>query len=223
MLANLSSQQKLSQDFSDIIKLIQRKNRMVEIGQFAAVFLQSHIRKLLAKLRVYRLLLQRFEYVPSTRKKKEFFVDTLKRHKWTRLPHLLKNEPPGSPRTINRRLVARDRKGELRMERFMKIMSEKYNLEEDLFDQEDQHIAHLRQFVIFRDVVAVAMRRLAAKEPAALEDRSDGAAPLIHRGFRAVRMSMTAPVMSPRQLGILMVRRSGLLFLLVLMMHRMAR
>ena len=102
MLANISPLHRKINGFADIVKLLQRKNRMVEVGYFAAVFLQSRIRKLLAKLRVRRIMLRRFEFVPATKKKAQFFIDTKRSHKWTRLPYFLKNEPPGSPRTINR-------------------------------------------------------------------------------------------------------------------------
>ena len=93
-------------DFDEIVKILERRNRIQEVGHFAAIYLQSRIRKYLAKRLVRRLILQRFEYVPATRRKEAFYVDNYWMRKWNRTPRYLQNEAPATPRTVGRRLAA---------------------------------------------------------------------------------------------------------------------
>jgi hypothetical protein len=93
-----------------------------------------------------------------------------------------------------------DKKREQRMDRFLSILQKKYDSDVDLLDQEDLHIARLRQFVIFRDILSVVMRKMCTKNSSSLSTSHH-----ISKGYRIVRMSLTAPVASPRQLGISMV------------------
>lgn len=90
------------------------------------------------------------------------------------------------------------------MNKFTKVAYENFNLEEDMFVQEEKYLANLRQFVIFRDIAAIVMKKLAAAAMSSINY-----VPLpgqIQNGYRQVRVSLTAPTMSPRQLGISMVR-----------------
>eukprot|EP01034_Spumella_vulgaris_P024589 gene24589-30955_t len=103
-------------------------------------------------------MLKRFELVPPTRTKPAFYVDNLKSHKWTRVPGLLRNEPPGSPRTMDRRIAAETKKKDMRMKRFQVALN-KCNTH-DIFAREFNSVKLLKQFVIFRDLVALAMYRL---------------------------------------------------------------
>lgn len=99
-------------DYREAYRLLQRKKRVKEVGNFAALFLQSRIRKVITKRKLRKLLLQRFEYVPPTRKKDAFFVDTKKNRKWQSLPAIMHDEAPGTPRTISRRMNMEQRKAE---------------------------------------------------------------------------------------------------------------
>ena len=90
------------------------------------------------------------------------------------------------------------------MEKFAKVAYENFNLEEDMFVQEEKYLANLRQFVIFRDIASIVMKKLAA---AAMSSKTYVPLPgQIQNGYRQVRVSLTAPTMSPRQFGITMVK-----------------
>ena len=82
----------------------------ININNKNTLIIIIRIRSFLAKLRVKKMMLFRFEYVSATKRKGEYFVDTQKQHKWERYPHITGNEAPASPRTITRRLAAVDRR-----------------------------------------------------------------------------------------------------------------
>ena len=104
-----------------------------------------------------------------------------------------------------RRLAAIDKKRDSRMDKFIKVAHTKFNVDEDMFEQEEKYIANLRQFVVFRDIASIVMKKLAA---AAMDSATYVPLPgQIQNGYRQVRVSLTAPTMSPRQLGISMVSR----------------
>ena len=98
-----------------------------------------------------------------------------------------------------------DKKRDSRLDKFIKVAYTKFNVEEDMFEQEEKHIANLRQFVVFRDIASIIMKKFAV---AAMGSATYVPIPgHIQNGYRQVRVSLTAPTMSPRQLGIAMVRR----------------
>ncbi len=207
-------------DFSEIIKILSRKNRMKEVGYFAIIFLQSRIRKYLAKRRVRHILLRRFEQVPSTRRKAEFYVDNLRLHKWTRLPHLLKHESPASPRTIERRIAADTKKSEIRMQTFQLAWNRCDS--DDLLNREHLMVRLQKQFALFRDLCALAMFRLHKHSSANhMHSFSNSYASLVSSvgtqhsqgedsfgalssKFHPVWVSMSAPASPARQLGLAM-------------------
>ena len=91
--------------FDEMIKVLQRRNRIYEVGHFAAIFIQSHVRRFIAQKRMRKYLLLRFEYVTATNRKAEFFFDREKQRQLGRYPKFLtnRNERPATPRTISRR------------------------------------------------------------------------------------------------------------------------
>lgn len=91
--------------FDDMIKILQRRNRIYEVGHFAAVFIQSHVRRYIVQRRMRKYLLLRFEYVNATQRKNEFYFDREKQRQLGKYPKFLinRNERPATPRTIFRR------------------------------------------------------------------------------------------------------------------------
>lgn len=165
-------------NFNFYFKKIFYLRKLAIFGNFAAIFIQSHVRKLLAKLRVRKLVLLRFEYINdlstfdsyrdfyikkslipvandsnydtvNTKQYIEptvslidthsqgndkyfFFYDTKTKKRWERYPLILKNEAPGTPRTINRRLqheeVVKSSKLKFFNEKILKEFNENINL-----------------------------------------------------------------------------------------------
>ena len=209
----------------EIMKLIQRRQRIKEVGEAAAIFLQSVIRKYICMLNTRRKLLRRFTYVPPTKKKQEFFVDEEKLQKWTRYPHLVSKERPATPKTIQRRLEAEERSRKSRAKRWSVALSRTINhkfVEKvddfDLFPLDTAMLTVLRQFVIFRDVVALAMHKLTAariekqiedklkqekKAKVKSEDIKD--VDYYNNGLDPVWFSISSPSSGARELGISMV------------------
>lgn len=146
-------------DFEEVVKVLERRNRIQEVGHFAAIFLQSRIRKYLAKRYVRRLVLQRFEYVPATRRKEAFYIDNFWKRKWMRTPRMLIQVQPATPRTMSRRIAADDRLREARFECYKKAVKKQYNAEvvEDVWAQEETTVRFLKQLCVLRDLVRIAM------------------------------------------------------------------
>jgi hypothetical protein len=149
-------------DFKELVRILERRNRIHEVGHFAAVFLQSRIRKYLAKRYVRRVALRRFEYVPATRRKEAFFVDSKWNRKWNRTPKLLMDETPATPRTVERRLAADDRVRTARFEVYTKAVKREFRnrSEEDIWEHEEATVRFLRQLSVMRDLVRIAMTNL---------------------------------------------------------------
>lgn len=172
-------------DFDEVVKVLERRNRITEVGHFAAIFLQSRIRKYLAKRYVRRMMLQRFEYVPATRWKEAFYIDTYWSRKKERTPRFLRNELPATPRTIGRRLAADERHRNARYEAFKKDVIKRYQALEgaDVWAKEETTVRFLKQMGVLRDLVRIAMlnitkmrlQRDAAAEKLAQEARQAAA------------------------------------------------
>ena len=172
-------------DFDEVVKVLERRNRIQEVGHFAAIFLQARIRKYLAKRYVRRMVLQRFEYVPATRRKPAFYIDTYWSRKRDYTPRFLLQETPATPRTIGRRLAADERQRNARYDAFKKDVIKRYRAIEgaDVWAQEETTVRFLKQMGILRDLVRVAMlnitkmrvQREAAAERLVLEARRNAA------------------------------------------------
>ncbi|RYG99067.1 hypothetical protein EON65_50690 [archaeon] len=191
-------------EFETLIKLLERKNRIRDIGYLAALYLQARIRKYLTKRKVRLMLLQRFEYVPATKYKGEFFVDTMKLKKMNRYPRLLRDERPGSPRTIQRRLLFEVREREKRRQQLHTLAS-KHGAgtsgedmhhtsmllanSENIFDKENKLITFLKELLVVRDVVSVTMGALKLRQHLGSHDEF------------SVWFCLSAPSISTRQLG----------------------
>ena len=147
-------------DFDEVIKVLNRRNRIQEVGHFAAIYLQTRIRKYLAQRYVRRIMLERFEYVPATRRKEAFYVDNYWMRKWNRTPKYLQNENPATPRTLSRRIAADERIRTTRFESYTKAVAKQYRSIEDVWAQEETTVQFLKQLGILRDLVRIAMLTL---------------------------------------------------------------
>lgn len=191
--------------FENLTKLLERKNRIRDVGYLAALYLQSRIRKYLTKRRVRLTLLQRFEYVPATKYKGEFFVDTVKLKKMNRYPRLLRDERPGTPRTIQRRLQFEVREREKRRQQLHSLASKQGSAgavddnqqiintllenSENVFDREEKLISFLKELLVVRDVVSVSISALKLRQHLGSHDSFP------------VWFALSAPGISSRQLG----------------------
>jgi len=98
--------------------LLALRNRISEVGHFAALYLQTRIRKYCCKRRLRRYLLRRFEFTPAEGFRGDSYFDSARGKRLYRPPVLLKNERSNTPRTIQRRLNAEEKKRKLRYERY---------------------------------------------------------------------------------------------------------
>lgn len=142
-------------DFSELSKLLDRRKRMKQIGHFAATFLQTRIRKLCAYKATRRMILSRFELVPASRTRAEFYLDQITNKRWPKLPQMLRNERPGSPRTFKRRV---DYELEQRKKRFIVYESYAKKVRNDLFEMEEKKSRQLKQLIVLKDVILTAMK-----------------------------------------------------------------
>lgn len=173
--------------FDDMFRMLERRNRMYEVGHFAAVFLQSRIRKFLTKCSIRRMLLRRFEMVPPTKRQDMYFYDQVKQRKWNQYPHLIADEAPGTPRTIERRLTYENRFREDRMKRYYDSLtalrsknndSSTQRVPETYIQREEKAIGLFKHLIVLRDLVAVHMQRL-------MSDRLRALSPPTKRGAAA--------------------------------------
>jgi hypothetical protein len=80
-------------DYEDMLRVLQRRNRVYEVGHFAAMLIQRQLRRFLALRRVRKYLLCRFEYTPPTKFKKESYYDSVRLKIVDRYPTLLRRMP----------------------------------------------------------------------------------------------------------------------------------
>lgn len=103
---------------TEMRNLLALRNRISEVGNFAAVYLQTRIRKHCCKRRMRRYLLRRFEFTPGEGFRSDSFFDSARGRRIYKTPVLLKNERANTPRTIQRRLNAEEKKRKLRLEHY---------------------------------------------------------------------------------------------------------
>jgi hypothetical protein len=80
-------------DFDDLIKVLQRRNRIFEVGYFAVLMIQRQVRRYLTLQRVRTYLLTRFEYIPPTKTKRATYYDRERLRRCDRYPRLLLSMP----------------------------------------------------------------------------------------------------------------------------------
>lgn len=105
-------------DFTRMIRIIERRIRINDVGHIAATYIQARVRRYITQIKVRHMLLMRFEYIPESKIRGEIFYDSLKQRKWQRFPHLLANDRPATPRTIRRRINYENQIKDKRLEAF---------------------------------------------------------------------------------------------------------
>lgn len=171
--ALLSSDEAVSTE--GLVHILRRRKNIMEVGQYAATFLQCRIRKFLCRQRVRRFLLKRFEFVPAERYRGEFYIDKHTSRKWMRQPQMLHGERPGTPRAITRRLAAQDKKysdRELSMMQLGRKLGTVLSLKAIpagakpaqtrslIWQRESERVTQLLQLLVLSDVLLIAMHML---------------------------------------------------------------
>lgn len=148
-----------NEHLSRLLKLLQRRKRIIEIGIYAATMIQKTVRSYCCRRRLIRFALKRFELVYS--KKGDYYNDKLRGRTLRRRPHILKFERPGSPRTILRRLTAIETKQKY-CQKVMDEIKEKnvFADGENIWSVEAKYIKQLRQLLLLRDVLAMAFENI---------------------------------------------------------------
>jgi hypothetical protein len=106
-------------NFTNLNRQLERRLRIQEIGEHASVYLQARIRKLIACKRLRRDVLRRLEYIPASRTRGAFFLDSETNHPWYRWPRMCSNDRPASPSTMSRRLNAEQRRRDARFAQYL--------------------------------------------------------------------------------------------------------
>lgn len=156
-------------DFDEMMKILRRNQRVNEVGHMAATFLQSHVRRYLAKQRVRSMVLKRFEFIPPTKySSQEFYYDTTRLRKWNHKPRLIKDERPGTPSTIQRRLNHEMKVKQKKFENYQALLkTDGAHFEKNPFhalsflEKDVRIIRYMKQLVVVYDLLAVSMNHLA--------------------------------------------------------------
>ena len=151
-------------DMDDIRAVLTRRRRVQEVGDYAAVFIQSRIRKMVDRRMVRRKLMIRFEKVLSVDGETEIIVDNYKSQQVVDdVPRMIKDVNMKSPRTMGRRFQSIARKREERSTKFERYMN-KWLAQKgsptkflDFDAMEYAKIQHLKNIVAFRDTVMLCM------------------------------------------------------------------
>ena len=148
-------------DKKEMQNLLNYRERIATVGNYAAIFLQSRIRKYLCWRRVRKYMLQRFEFAPSNRTvPMDSFFDSTNGRRLYATPCLLKNERASSPRTIQRRLAAEEVKRRARFKTYVESLPKSNLIDgttKDHFLEKLKLICYFRQIIVFKDVVMNAM------------------------------------------------------------------
>ena len=157
-----ASQENNSMDPTSVSKILSRRRRILEVGNFAATFLQARIRKWCSQRRTRHILLRRFELVNPTNNRTSFFVDQKMGRKCNQLPMIIQTERPNTPRTINRRITGIERVQNERVRKFRAYMK-RFIVEghyKNLWAAEEQAMQRTRNFVVLLDLVTAAFASL---------------------------------------------------------------
>jgi len=200
-------------DFLELGKLLARRNRMREVGLDAVVFLQSRIRTFLSKCKVRRMLLRRIEFVEAGRTRPSYWYDKKKLRKLNRPPSLLLRlqdsvlTQPVTPRTVERRLAAEQRRADKRLALYNKSMSAAnatidgvaaVQPERNIMEREDLNLQLLTELSVLRDLIHVAMTSI-ARSIRAGQDSKEQVEEVVSTH---VWVSVSAPAPSCRSIGL---------------------
>ena len=179
-------------------KILLRRQRLLEIGYFAIVFLQSRIRKLIAKRRVRKMLMLRFQKV-EPKNKEMYYYDSKLGRRLQMLPRMIRNERPGSPTTIERRIRGEDKKKDDRLNRF----NSSFKTSVDFFAVEEELVERSKNLYVLKDILTSTMLALTDASRAGKQDIFDADGnPIASGKYEPVVLCLTGPAPSMRELGL---------------------
>ncbi len=179
-------------------KLLLRRQRLLEVGYFAIVFLQSRIRKFIAKRKVRKMLMLRFQKV-EPKNKEMYYYDSKLGRRLQMLPRMIRNERPGSPTTIERRIRGEDKKKDDRLNRFNSLFKSSV----DFFAIEEELIERSKNLYILKDMLTSTMLALTEAKRAGRQDMFDADGnPIVVGKYESVVLCLTGPAPSMRELGL---------------------
>jgi len=146
-------------DFGLLKRLLALRARIVEIGNYAATFIQCRVRKFLLRRRVRRFMVTRFTWDPATRMRPhDTYVDTQTGKRYQQKPILLRNERPASPRAIQRRLNSEAKKTQEKDFKYKAAMAKiKKDGQLNIYGIYEKQLTDLRQLTIMEDTIEVAI------------------------------------------------------------------
>jgi hypothetical protein len=162
-----SCSQDLGEIFQDLNENLLKRNRIMEVGNYAATFLQCRIRGFCCRKRITTFLLRRFEYHEESARRGAYFLDKNTGNRFYSTPYLISHEKPGSPRTIQRRITFQNKIREKRMEKYQQVCRSDTQRHEGggggQWASTEKRIVLGRQLVILRDLLFALLKELSQK------------------------------------------------------------
>lgn len=217
-------------NFDHLVLIIKRRNRMLLLGNFAAIFIQKHIRRYIATRRVRKIMLSRIEFVPATKTKPEYYYDTKKLRRWNHKPKILGNEGMSTPRTIQRRMNFEFQQRENQLSKYLTWLEDQYasqnlstnpnvdtlttsiNHEEVSLDDKIRNILKYQNFITKEETLINYLKRLVlVRDLIAIQMFRIAIIPhkvntkpieILPSGLSSIWISLSAPAMPYRSLGL---------------------
>jgi hypothetical protein len=156
----------LNEILENLTKNLMKRNRILEVGQYAATFIQCRIRGLCCRKRITSFLLRRFEYHEESVRRGAYFLDKQNGNRFYSTPYLISHERPGSPRTIQRRITFQNKIRDKRMEKYQELCRDvEFTKEHEggPWKAIETEILLARQLVLLRDLIFCLFKELSQK------------------------------------------------------------
>ena len=162
----LSHAENVEADLRDLHKSLLKRNRVLEVGDYAATYIQCRLRGMSCRRRVRDFMLRRFEYYPETNRRAAYFLDRRKGDRWYALPAFIGTTRPTTPRTVQRRISYETNIRDRRLDAYRRLENNPaYTgvLSGGLWKAQETTMRAMRQIVILHDVIHSIMRTLVTK------------------------------------------------------------
>lgn len=156
----------LNEIIENLSKNLTKRNRILEVGDYAATYIQCRIRGLCCRKRITSFLLRRFEYHEESARRGPYFLDKHNGNRFYSTPYLIRHERPGSPRTIQRRITFYTKIRDKRMEKYQELCRDaEYTKEHEggQWKAIETEIVCARQLVLMRDLIFCLFKELSQK------------------------------------------------------------
>jgi hypothetical protein len=164
--SSISTSSFLNEMVENLTKNLTKRNRILEVGQYAATYLQCRIRGFCCRKRITSFLLRRFEFHEESARRGAYFLDKHNGNRFYSTPYLISHERPGSPRTIQRRITFQTKIRDKRMEKYQELCRDvEYTKEHEggQWKAIETEILHARQLVLMRDLIFCLLKELSQK------------------------------------------------------------